>query len=161
MRTEIKSDSSAYSVILHLWNGMPNDAREINGWFFSRDHAHATSAFGEHLGIGGTSSEPGRLIFQYDNQILVGKSSIKRWIWHQVIMVRDGDRVQVFLDDGKEAEIDATLENTPAKEISSVFIGGRSDSTNNWQGSIDEVAYFNRALDRTEREALSSATSTR
>lgn len=161
MRTEIKSDSSAYSVILHLWNGMPNDAREINGWLFSRDHAHATSASGEHLGIGGTSSEPGRLIFQYDNQILVGKSSIKRWTWHQVIMVRDGDRVQVFLDGRKEPEIDATLENTPAKEISSVFIGGRSDSTNNWQGSIDEVAYFNRALDRTEREALSSATSTR
>ncbi len=155
VRSVMNQHSETYSVVLNLWNGMPNDARGITGWFFSRDHAHATSAYGEHLGIGGTETKPGCLIFQYgDNDPVVGKSSLERWRWHQVIIVREPHRIRVFLDGQVEPEIDTELTAEPAESINTYFLAGRSDSTNNWLGSMDEVAIFHHVLDESQRKNL-------
>jgi hypothetical protein len=141
---------------MNLWNGMPSDARGVTGWFFSRDHAHATSAYGEHLGLGGTETKPGCLIFQYGNQKpIIGRTPLDRWQWHQVIIVREPHRIQVFLDGKSEPEIDAELPAKPTESINTYFLAGRSDSSNNWQGSLDEVALFPRALNESQRKNLS------
>lgn len=127
-----------YTVSLWIWNGMPNAARDVSGWFYSRDHDQGMSRFGEHVGIGGSAGNTGRLVFQHgDGTMIVGKTEIPRWTWQQVSLTRNGDSVQLFLNGQLEAE-----GNAPAVNIPSVFIGGRSDNSNNWEGRIDEVVFF-------------------
>ena len=63
LRARVGALADRYTVVMSFWNGMPNDARGTAGWLFSLDHPHAISSRGEHLGVGGTQSTPGRLIF--------------------------------------------------------------------------------------------------
>ena len=130
-----------YTLSMWIWNGLPNDAREMNGWFYSRDHNHGLSAFGEHLGIGGTSGRTGRLVFQNAG----GKTEIPRWTWQHVVLVRQGDQARVYLNGSLEIETKAA-----AVSIPSVFFGGRSDNESNWEGRMDEIAVFDRALSAEE-----------
>ena len=122
---------------------MPSDARETAGWFFSRDHDFGLSPGGEHLGIGGTATQPGRLVFLAGERApLVGATELKRWTWHHVVLVRDGKSVKVYLDG--RAELEGTAGTAGA--IAEVFLGGRSDRQDNWEGRLDEAALFSRAL---------------
>lgn len=138
-----------WSASLWFWNGMPNDVRDITGWLFSRDHNHGLSAYGEHLGIGGKSGGTGKLIFQAD-KLLTGKTEIPRWSWQHLVLVRRGDQVRVYLNGTLEIEGIAQ-----ASSISSCFFGGRSDSDSSWEGRLDEIAVFDRALNTEEIAKLS------
>ena len=69
--------------------------------------------------------------------------------WHHVALVRGPGELKVYLD-GK-LEIESKLEWTidqPAKLP--VFIGGRSDKLFGFEGKLDEVAVFDRALSAAE-----------
>jgi hypothetical protein len=147
MVTRLDSLGQEYSLRMSFWNGMPVDARETTGWMFSRDYPHDTSGHGEHLGIGGTATQPGRLVFlRGHSQPLVGKTPIERWTWNQVKLVRTVDRVRVYLNGNEEPEIDAAIDNPTPASIPNLFFGGRSDNDSNWEGRLDEVAVFDRAL---------------
>ena len=144
--------SARYSISLWVWNGMPNNGREVSGWFYSRDHDHGLSAFGEHLGVGGTSRHTGKLIFQQGqmtDKVLVGKTEIPRWVWSHVVLVRDGEKLQVYLNG--RLEIDGTA---AAVTINDLLFGGRSDNESNWEGRLDEIAIFDRALNAQEAAML-------
>ncbi len=133
-----------YTVALWIWNGMPNDGRDISGWFYSRDHDNGLSGFGEHLGIGGRNGHTGRLILQTgtsSEHLLAGKSEIPRWQWQHVVLVRKGDDVQVYLNG--ILEITGTAASVP---IDQIYFGGRSDNESNWEGRLDEPAIFPRAM---------------
>jgi hypothetical protein len=135
---------TSYSVSLWIWNGMPNDGRDVSGWFYSRDNDHGLSAFGEHLGVGGKSGHTGALIYQHGQSAggrLAGKTEISRWVWSHIVLVRDGEKVQVYLNGKLEIEGKA-----PAVSIEEFMLGGRSDNDSNWEGRLDEAAVFNRAL---------------
>lgn len=109
----------------------------------SKDHPHAISKNGEHLGISGTDAVPGRLIFQYgDSQRFAGETTIPRWQWNHLLLVREGKRVRVFLNGNSKPEIDVTLDKPADSGIATYFIGGRSDNQANFEGRIDEVAFF-------------------
>jgi hypothetical protein len=119
---------------------MPNDGRDVSGWFYSRDHNHGLSAYGEHLGVGGKSGNTGRLIFQA-NKRLAGKTEVPRWTWQHVVLVRSGNSVRVYLNGALEIE----GESKPS-DVTECFFGGRSDNDSGWEGRLDEVAVFKRAL---------------
>ncbi|NND99153.1 MAG: hypothetical protein HKN47_17690 [Pirellulaceae bacterium] len=148
IRARLDSLGQDYTVLMSFWNGMPVDARETAGWLFSRDHAHSITSRGDHLGLGGEGARAGKLIFQHGvgGEPSVGKTPIERWTWNQVALVRQGDRVRVFLNDNPEPEIDVQSPADSATTIASCFFGGRSDNDSNWEGRIDEVAVFDRAL---------------
>lgn len=140
-----------YSVSMWLWNGMPNNGRDVSGWLFSRDRDHGLSVSGDHLGIGGKSAHPGRLIFFHGddvNRAVAGKSEIPRWQWQHVVLVRAGQDVRVFLNGQLEIETKAAG-HFPAG-LDPFFFGGRSDNQANWEGRLDEIACFNRALSARE-----------
>jgi hypothetical protein len=65
-------------------------------------------------------------------------------------MVREGGKAKIYLD-GK-LEIEATVKTAPIAE--DLFIGGRNDNQANWEGRLDEVAVFDRALRAEEIEKL-------
>ena len=155
LRARLADLPRANSISLWLWNGMPSDGREVSGWFFSRDHDSGLSAYGEHLGIGGKSGHTGRLIFQSGAdaaRIVAGKTEIQRWRWQHVAIVRDGDAVRVYLNGALEIEASAR----PAT-IEHLHFGGRSDNQANWEGRLDEIAVFNRALGADEIAKLQAA----
>jgi hypothetical protein len=138
--SEVSGIGDAHTLSLWLWNGMPNDGRDVSGWFYSRDHNHGVSAHGEHLGIGGTSGHTGRLIFQ-SRALLAGRTEIPRWTWQHVALVRDGGKVRAYLNGQLDLEGDAA----PCA-IATCFFGGRSDHAAGWEGRLDEIAIFPRAL---------------
>ena len=151
----VESLGTRYSVSLWLWNGMPNGGRAVSGWLFSRGRDHGLGSYGEHLGVGGTSGNTGRLIFQHganSGSIVAGKTEIPRWEWRHVVYVRDGDKVYVYLGGKLELETKSPAE-FPAG-FDTVFVGGRSDRQFNWEGRLDEVAMFDRALTAEEVRTL-------
>ena len=142
--TRMEEKMPRYSVSLWVWNGMPNEGRATSGWLYSRDHDQGLSLHGEHLGVGGKSAHTGRLIYQYGadaTAVVAGKTELPRWQWQHVALVREGETVKVYLNG--QLEIQTTA---PAVSAASLFLGGRSDNESNWEGRLDEVALFDRAL---------------
>ena len=83
------------------------------------------------------------------NKVLVGKTEIPRWVWSHVVLVRDGEKLQVYLNG--RLEIDGTA---AAVTINELLFGGRSDNEANWEGRLDEIAIFDRALTAQEAARL-------
>ena len=77
---------------------------------------------------------------------------LRNWVprqsWHHVALVRDGTDVTVYLDGRIQPEISGGTAPAPASD--EVFIGGRSDDQFNFEGRIDEVAIYLRALSAEE-----------
>lgn len=139
-----------YTISMWLWNGMPNEARGTSGWLLSRDSNHGLSSHGDHVGIGGTATSPGKLVFQHgdgtNGQSLSGKTTIDRWIWNHVVVVRKSDSVSVYLNGNPEPEIQHNGVFASPLHLTQFFFGGRSDNTAGWEGRLDEIAVFDRAL---------------
>jgi putative membrane-bound dehydrogenase-like protein len=144
-----------YSVELWLWNGLPADARAVAGYVFSRGVDGDKAARGEHLGIGGTfrADLTGKLILFNGNErdeVLVGRTTLALRAWHHVVFVREGGKVRVHLDGRAEPEIAGAFAHTVPVGESTVFIGGRNDTQFNFEGKLDEVVLYLRALAATE-----------
>ncbi len=155
LRGRVDNLEDKYSVSLWLWNGMPNDGRDVSGWFFSRGTNYGLGPYSDHLGIGGTSGNTGKLIFLHGDDmktVSAGKTEIPRWKWQHVILVRDGESVRVYLN-GK-LEIETTSAANFPTNFDRLFLGGRSDNSNNWEGRLDEIAIYRRALSKEEIESL-------
>ena len=144
-----------YSAELWLWNGLPAEARPVTGYFFSRGPDGDKRARGEHLGIGGTHRPglAGRLILFNGNErdeLLVGRAVLALRAWHHVVLVREGPRVRVHLDGRAEPELSGLLTHTVPAGENSLFFGGRADGMFNFEGKLDEIAVYDRALAPTE-----------
>jgi hypothetical protein len=142
-----------YSVELWLWNGLPSNARPVTGYFYSRGTAGDQSARGEHLGIGGThrTNQTGCLIVFNGNEraaTLVGRTSLAERAWHHIVFVREQRKVTVYLNG--QPDLSGELEHTVPADQTAVFIGGRCDNFANFEGKIDEVAFYRRALSARE-----------
>lgn len=144
-----------YSVSMWLWNGMPNDGRDVSGWFFCRGHDHGLGAGGDHLGIGGKAGHTGQLVFFHGDDpsaVTAGNALIPRWQWQHVVLVRDGESARVYLNG--ELDLETKAATTGLAEPSECFFGGRSDNDSNWEGRLDEIAVFARALTPAEVKQL-------
>jgi len=154
LRARLGQLGDRYSVALWVWNGMPNDARDVSGWFFSRGHDFGLSGSGDHLGIGGKGEHEGRLILLHGddpNSVIAGKTEIPRWEWRRVVLVRDGDAARVYLN----GELDLETNLVAGTDPSEWFFGGRSDNDSNWEGRLDEIAVFDRPLTQEEVSKIS------
>jgi len=157
LEARIPGLGDTYSISLWFWNGMPVSAREETGWIFSRGRDHGRPSEGDHLGIGGTAGNAGGLIFRHGHVESVGHygiepSATERWTWHHLAFVRDGETVHVFLD-GKHLWVYNGRDQTPPG-IDTIYFGGRCDDVNNFEGRLDEIAVFDRALTSEEIEIL-------
>lgn len=141
--------SGTYSIEGWIWNGLPNVARPVTGYLFSRGWDGDKTAAGDHLGIGGTAASPGRLIFfngNRRNELLSGPSEVPWRRWNHIVLVRDGRSVRVYLNGNTQPEIAGEIDSSIPAQASEIFIGGRNDNFANFEGKIDEVSVYNRAL---------------
>jgi putative membrane-bound dehydrogenase-like protein len=158
MKSSVKLGEN-FSVAIWLWNALPADARPVTGYAFSRG-VDGDNRHGEHLGIGGThqTEAQGRLILFNGNaadQLLIGKTRLALKAWHHVVLVREGVKVRVHLDGKPVPDLEGELPVVIKSD--DVFIGGRADNFANWEGKLDEVAIFERALTGSEASQLYQA----
>lgn len=156
LRTRFAEMGDQYSVALCLWNGMPADGRDVAGWFLSRGENQVLMGSMDHVGIGGNSDHPGRLIYQFGDsgEILGGQTEILRWTWNHVVFVRDGATVRIHLNGQTTPEIETTASAAELASLEELFLGGRCDNNSNWEGRLDEIAIFLRALSPAEIATL-------
>ena len=148
MQASLSELGNKYSVAMWIWNGMPNDARPTTGWMMSKGRSNGLGLGSEHLGIAGTALKPGRLVYLNagnDAAPVVGETEIERWTWNHVVLVKDGAHVRIHLNGQPQPEITALVSATPATGWN-WFFGGRSDNDSNWEGRLDEIAVFDRAI---------------
>ncbi len=143
----VENPGPDWSVSLWIWNGMPAEGRATAGWFLSRDTNHGTTADGDHFGVGGTATKPGVLIYRHGlSAPLTGKTPIERWTWNHVLVVKSAGKVKVFLNGATEPEIETEVAPGDPTNSGQFFFGGRSDNSENWEGRLDEIAVFDRAV---------------
>ena len=162
LQSRIAGLKDKYSISLWIWNGMPVDAREVSGWIFSRGRDHRLGPYDDHLGIGGTADNQGKLIFLHGGDTegakpAAGRTEIKRWTWNHVLFVRDGQSVRVYLNGDPRPEIETQSPTGFPPVFERLFFGGRCDNQSNWEGRLDEIAVFDRALSTDEVEKLAVA----
>jgi len=142
VRANIKQLNDNYTVNMWIWNGFPTDARDVTGYIFSRG---PDGGKGDCLGIGGKGKCQGKLFFAAaDGTIIEGTTKIPMKTWQHVVLMRDGEKLAIFLEG--TVEISATLKTSGTNSQSQIFIGGSSENKFNFEGKIDEVALFNRSL---------------
>lgn len=133
-----------YSISQWIWNGLVLKARPIAGWFISH---------GVTLGIAGEGDHAGKLVLETSNdKRTYGKTSIQRWTWANVVLVREENMIRVYLNGQLEIETQADSISKSRK----VFIGGHANDVDNWEGRLDEIAIFDRALSLQDIAALAN-----
>ena len=144
-RLETRADDLTGDFTISLWvfNGLGGEIREMQGWLASFDRPAGLTSKGLHLGLQSTGPETGRLVLALGDTQHEGTASLKRWQWHQVTLVREGDSWRIYVDDQLDASGTGAAGYGPGSRL---FIGGRSDGVDGWEGRLDEVAIFDRAL---------------
>jgi hypothetical protein len=140
---------SRYSVEMWFYNELPVDVRGVTGYLFWRGPDGTKDAAGDHLGIGGQEFATAKLFFSNgkgQGEILQGKTSIVPKTWNEVVMVRDGKKVFVYLNGKSAPEIwgEARLGFPPG--LDRVFIGGSNDNLADFYGKICEVSIYDKPL---------------
>jgi hypothetical protein len=70
--------------------------------------------------------------------------------WHHLVLVRDGRSIKIYLDGNPRPEIAGDAGGTQAERLTGLPIGMRGDGASGFEGLIDEVALYDRALDLSE-----------
>ena len=120
-----ESPTGDYSLSLWFWNALPLDVRETTGILFASG--------GDQVSI----SRQGKLVAGS----LDGESVIDSKRWYHLAFVRKGDAVKVFLNGRLEIEGAG-----PARQGGPLYFAGDRENTANFEGKMDEVALFDRAL---------------
>src|SRR5690606_663939 len=67
-------------------------------------------------------------------------SSIERWKWHHLVVIRSGNEIQWSLDGAKTASF--PVESASGKASDTFFFGGSCTGDGNFEGRLDEIAVF-------------------
>ena len=132
--SSVQHPGTAYSVELWFWNGLPAGVRPTTGHLFALSD--------DVLGVDGE----GRLFAEMGKNRVTGTTKIGLKTWHHLLLVRDGRKATLYLDGKPEftGELDSVLPGRIA--AFPVHIGGRGDADSTWEGKLDEVAIYPRAL---------------
>ena len=149
-RPPCPASAQTYSVEFWFWNGLPNDARPVTAYLFSRGKDGAAGCPGRSSGHWRhPSGHPGKLIFfngNARNTVIAGQTIISPKTWNHVVLVRSGSHVAAYLERQREPEIAGDADVTCADFEQQLFFAGRNDNFANLEGKLDEIAIFDRAL---------------
>ena len=160
---KLKANHDAYTISFWFRNDLENNSRAVTGYMFSRGQLGAKGAPGDQIGIGGNyrgNPHAGKLFFFNGNEGRVsmpGRTIIPPRTWNHLVFVRDGKRVQLYLNGDPKPEFDgeATVTTGGAQ---SILIGGRNDFFSmTLTGNMTQFALFPRALSSDEAMQLHSA----
>jgi hypothetical protein len=152
IKATIDKLADVYSVEFWFYNTMPNTARPVTGYIFSRGREGPEGTPGDDLGISGTSNvttvPPGRLFFYNGDatKLIAGKTELPPETWNHVVLTRDGTKVAVYLNGNAAPELAGELAKGYPDGATQLFFGGRNDNFGNLRGKITEAAVYDRPL---------------
>ena len=142
--------SKSRTIELWFWNGLPHDARGLTGVLWAREGQQ----FIEGLGIGGTNGYGGRLVYlpaaNSNLPQIAGGTTLGVKTWHHVVFVRHGDRVAAHLDGNLHPDLEGEVPLTGPQNDAAWLFGGTRDRRANFEGKLDELALYRRALSADE-----------
>jgi hypothetical protein len=99
--------------------------------------------------MGGREQSAGKLFFQSsaDAKAQTGSTSIPLKAWHHLVLARDKQHVTIYLNGRREM----TLESAAPKPGERLFFGRVGER--NFEGKLDEIAVYPRALTASEAAA--------
>lgn len=157
MRAYLAGLTDKYAVEMWFSNYLPTDARKVTGHLFAREMTETVrdrkEIAGDRVGIAGKGAEAGKLFFSNGDsgkQIIFGKTAIPLKTWNHLVMVRDGNNINIYLNGAPVAEITGQAPVKFNPQSPELFIGGTNDPAETFEGRIDEVAIYNRALSADE-----------
>ena len=136
-----------YSLSLWCYLAVPTDWREITGVLV--DCGKQTLQV-----TGSADDQPGRL------QIgsTVGSTTLESGQWYHVVLVQDDHRLVCYLDGREEFSAEVGLTSNSPRRI---LFGASAQPNCSWEGKLDEIAVFRRALDRSQVADLFASASER
>ncbi len=146
-----------YTASIWFWSGSAPGKIDETEWLFSRGRNFADRSAGDHIGL--IDSADGRRHLVYEgkgflrNPIIDEATSenshpVERWKWHHLAFAREGDTSHVFLD-GVHL-IAQTTDTNEEDHPDTFFFGGPSTNENFFEGRLDEIALFDRAISSDE-----------
>lgn len=129
-----------FTVGLWFWNGLPVDARPVTGDLVALD------GVGLRVSLAGTDGPAGRLVLHASGTTSTGTTQLSMKTWHHLALVVDGERVALHLDGVAEPEVVATRTSPKTATAEEIGIGGGPDPSATWEGKLDEITLFDRAL---------------
>jgi putative membrane-bound dehydrogenase-like protein len=128
-----------YTVELWCWNGLDPTIRPTTGILFQ---APETT-----LAITGTESDsPGHLAVGKQ----IGKTPLPARHWNHVALVRNESTIQVFINGNLEPDLVVHDVPAPTNGKVAIRLGGDSRAESGWEGLLDEIAIYDRALSAEE-----------
>ncbi|MFT5299588.1 MAG: putative membrane-bound dehydrogenase-like protein [Mariniblastus sp.] len=149
VKARVPNLGNTFSVELWFRNELSVLSRPVTAYLFSRAVDGVEGASGDNLGIGGSYSNSGQLIVFNGNgrdELVAGRTRIQRGSWSHVVVVRQGNKITVYLNGDPKPEISADLPVTYPADCADILLGGRSDNFANLEGMLEEVAVYDRAL---------------
>lgn len=137
-----------YTVSLWFWSGTAKGVMEGTEWIVSRG-----TPWGNHSdAIGIFEDEQGQRRLKLDGpggeRPVPAPHTIERWNWHHLVVTRSGETIKVILDGGETSSFDAKPDDSPPSDT--FFFGGSCTGEGNFEGRLDEIAVFDRALSEKE-----------
>lgn len=144
----------AQNFTLSLWVKMPGTQADVSAqdnsivekWYGVGGYPYVIRAFNQ------TSPNAGRIYaVRYDGSNasdVVSITQINDNSWHHIALVKDGGSIRLWIDSSVEDSAqDVSGDTTNA---SFVYIGNRAFASNFFNGTVDELAIFGRALSPAE-----------
>ncbi len=139
-----------YTVSLWFWSGTAKGVMDGTEWIFSRGVNYGSRQHDDHVGIREDDGGIRKLVYEGSGVTaeMGADALVERWKWHHLVATRDGANVRILLD-GKSME--TTLASvSDASSPDTFFFGGSctGDGDGNFEGRLDEIAVFDRALSK-------------
>jgi hypothetical protein len=133
-----------YTVSLWFWSGSSDAAMDGVEWIISRGNAFGL----HHEAVGVRKNDSGRRVLQLDcpegPRDIPAPGKIERWKWNHLVVSRSGGSVRVSLNGAAPSVFDAKPAPFPPSDT--FFFGGSCTGEGNFEGRLDEIAFFDRAL---------------
>lgn len=124
--------------------GKYNSYSNRGGYFIAFSAKHGKPSFDGRDQLGYRHSGP-------------ASTNVKDGAWHLIVGMRNGSEWSVWVDGNKEAFVDAG-NTTTVQNLDPLWIGGLADGTypvgSFFEGKIDDIRIYNRALSNNEIQAL-------
>lgn len=140
-----------FTVSLWFWSGTSDTALEGTEWIFSRGTPYGSGKIGDQIGL--RRDGEGNRVLTYQgpgnpDQPTGTFGKVERWKWHHLAFAREGMAGHVFLD-GIHL-IPMQKSGFPNEQPDTFFFGGSCTGEGNFEGRLDEIAVFDRALSKEE-----------
>jgi hypothetical protein len=140
-----------FTVSLWFWSGTAPGVLEGTEWLVSRGSEFGSRDLGDHVGI--REDGPGKRMLVVETSrgrhpLESAGARVERWRWHHLALAREGDASHVFLDGVHLIAIQTG--GTPQEQPDTFFFGGSCTGEGNFEGRLDEIAVFDRALSEEE-----------